>query len=201
MRNITFILAFLLLFFGAFAQNGNNGNSQDDNEVVLPKSLRSGTTKALPINMLLDVDLGMSSWSYGYPKFTICPKVGIYPLQWLAIEAGPRYEMSYNTYTNKVNHAFGLSAFTEFRIAEYILINVGYDYLNVNHSYLDDTGLLLSERCNYNALVLGAGLSYYVTDKIRLYAKYLIYPWHTHEDFYYDMYVPMFYRIGMTVDF
>lgn len=200
MRNITLILTFLLIVSGVFAQNdGKNkdkGKNKDENEIVLPKSLRTKTSSNMSdLNWLFDANLGFT-WDDNFkPQISICPKVGIYPFEWLEVAAGPRYEMSFDAIKSKTKHAFGVSAFSEFIIVDWILIDVGYDYLN--YAYTTEDFELARE--NYHALAVALGFGNYITDRIRVYGKIVAYPVHSPSTHYYTNYLPLFFHLGIAV--
>lgn len=178
--------------------------------VNLPRSLRSGSNSQSNAKtertMKFFVGGNMNS-NFGY-NLALAPEIGIHPVKWLRVGAGPRYEMQVGVHDNfrYATHAYGASVFAEGTIINRILIHAGYEYLNYPTSItmVPDPSTrrgysLESERDALHAFALGAGYESMVGNNIRLYALYVIYPFMTPNNYYNPL--PMFARIGISYEF
>ena len=193
-KTATLILA-LVLAFSAGAQS-----------IRVPRTLRSGAKQAAqaknPNDQKLTFFVGGNINSNFGSQLALALEGGVYAKPWLRFGVGPRYEMTFNYYADKVSHAFGASAFGEFIIANYIIGHVGYEFLNYPTYEQDELGNLLLDqpiRKNIHALALGIGFQTHINEMVGLEAQYIIYPVQTKND-YYAKFLPMFARIGITVD-
>ena len=194
MKKFTFFLIAIILAFSAGAQNNN-----------VPRSLRSGARQA---NQGEQNDKKATFFVSGNvnnnfgPQLALDLEGGLYATPWLRFGAGPRYEMTFNYIADKVSHSVGASAFGEFIIANYIMGHVGYEFLNYPTYEKDDfNNFILSKpiRKNIHALALGIGFQTHVSETVRIQAQYILYPLQTKND-YYARFLPMFARIGVSVD-
>lgn len=131
----------------------------------------------------------------------------MYAKDWLRFAVGPRYEVSYDSYLAKAQHSVGATAYAEFIVVNYLVGHIGYEFLNYpTYEMMDDdtpildvNGQLIPCRKNTHALALGVGFQTYLSDKVGLYAQYIIYPVQS-KNYHYANFLPMFARIGVTVD-
>ncbi|MBR4919112.1 MAG: hypothetical protein IKZ52_07860 [Bacteroidales bacterium] len=194
MKNIATLLLALTLAFTAEAQTYN-----------VPRSLRSGARQAEKgeqndpkVTFFVS---GNVNNNFG-PQLALDLEGGLYATPWLRFGVGPRYEMTFNYIADMVAHAVGASAFGEFIIANYIVGHVGYEFLNYPTYEKDEfNNFILTQpiRKNIHALALGVGFQTHVSETVRLQAQYILYPVQTKND-YYARFLPMFARIGVTVD-
>ncbi|MBQ3739773.1 MAG: hypothetical protein IJQ94_04900 [Bacteroidales bacterium] len=194
MKKIAILLLAFILAFSAEAQNSN-----------VPRSLRSGAREAekggqndQKVTFFVS---GNVNNNFG-PQLALDLEGGLYATPWLRFGAGPRYEMTFNQFANKVSHAAGASAFAEFIIANYIMGHIGYEFLNYptyEKDEFDNFILTKPTRKNIHALALGVGFQTHVSETVRIQAQYIIYPFQTQND-YYVRFLPMFARIGVSVD-
>lgn len=171
--------------------------------ISLPRPLRNGqetqTDNTNPRTIQFFAGGNINS-NFGY-YFSIAPEIGVYATEWLRFGVGPRYEMSFNTSREKVNHSFGATVFAEAIVAKYLIGHVGYEFLNYPEwNDVDDFGNPIDERRNTHALALGIGFHSRLTNNIGLYALYVLYPVQS-ENTHYKKFLPMFARIGITMDF
>ena len=194
MKKITTLLLVLLTALSVSAQNAN-----------LPRTLRNVQQNAQSApqtdNKLRFFAVGNINSNFGY-YFSLTPEAGIYATNWLRFGVGPRYELSYNTSLMKVIHSFGATAFAEATVVNYLTGRVGYEYLNYPEwTYdIDDHGNPIFERRHIHALALGIGFQSYLSNNVRMYALYVLYPVQSDNN-YYKKFLPMFARIGVAVDF
>lgn len=193
MKKIATLLILLLTVLSAGAQNP-----------TLPRTLRNAQQNARPANpndKLRFFAGGNINSNFGY-YFSLTPEAGIYATNWLRFGAGPRYELSFNTSLQQVIHSFGATVFAEATVVNYLTGRVGYEYINYPEwDYIfDNQGKPVFTRRNVHALALGIGFQSYLSDKVRLYALYILYPLQS-ENNYYKKFLPMFARIGVAVDF
>ena len=196
MKKIATLLLAFVLAFSAGAQS-----------IRVPRTLRSGAKQANQTNnnandKKITYFVGGNINSNFGSQLAIGLEGGLYVKPWLRFGVGPRYEMTFNYYADKVSHAFGASAFGEFIIANYIVGHVGYEFLNYPTYEKDELGNLLLDRPmrdNIHALALGIGFQTHINEMVGLEAQYIIYPVQTKND-YYAKFLPMFARIGVTVD-
>lgn len=190
-RIATFLLVFSL-FLSAGAQSFN-----------VPRTLRSGARQAQKTddgNRKLSFFVGGNINSNFGSQLALGLEGGVYATDWLRFGVGPRYEMTFNYTADKVSHAFGASAFGEFIIANYVIAHVGYEFLNYPTYETDNiSNMLIPIRKNIHALALGVGFQTHISQNVGLEAQYIIYPVQTKND-YYAKFLPMFARIGVTVD-
>ena len=194
MKKIAILLLAFILAFTAEAQN-----------ISVPRTLRSGARQAekgeqndQKVTFFVS---GNVNNNFG-PQLALDLEGGIYAAPWLRFGVGPRYEMTFNYFADKVAHAVGASAFGEFIIANYIMGHVGYEFLNYPTYEKDElNNFILSQpiRKNIHALALGVGFQTHVSETVRIQAQYIIYPVQTKND-YYARFLPMFARIGVSVD-
>ena len=196
MKKIATLLLAFVLVFSAGAQS-----------IRVPRTLRSGAKQAAQANNNANTNRptffvgGNINSNFG-SQLALGLEGGVYAKPWLRFGVGPRYEMTFNYYADKVSHAFGASAFGEFIIANYIIGHVGYEYLNYPTYEQDEFGNMLLDqpiRKNIHALALGIGFQTHINEMVGLEAQYIIYPVQTKND-YYAKFLPMFARIGITVD-
>jgi hypothetical protein len=194
MKKIATLLLAFALAFTAGAQNNN-----------VPRSLRSGARQAEKTGQndrkVTFFAGGNINSNFG-SQLALGLEGGIYAKPWLRFGVGPRYEMTFNYYADKVSHAFGASAFGEFIIANYVVGHVGYEFLNYPTYEKDEFDNYLFDkptRKNIHALALGVGFQTHINEMVGLQAQYIIYPVQTKND-YYAKFLPMFARIGITVD-
>ena len=196
MKKIAILLLAIVLSFTAGAQS-----------ISVPRTLRSGARQANQTNNNSNANRptffvgGNINSNFG-SQLALGLEGGIYTKPWLRFGVGPRYEMTFNYYADKVSHAFGASAFGEAIIANYIIGHVGYEYLNYPTYEQDEFGNMLLDkpiRKNIHALALGIGFQTHINEMVGLEAQYIIYPVQTKND-YYAKFLPMFARIGVTVD-
>ncbi|MCQ2283792.1 MAG: hypothetical protein MJZ57_02690 [Bacteroidales bacterium] len=172
--------------------------------INLPRALKSGSQTSTPEKNRPSFFVGGNiNSNFGY-NFALMLEGGIYAKDWLRIGIGPRYELSYRG-NDELSHAFGASAFIEGIIANYILLHVGYEYLNYPTMKCDENGYPVEDeygdyikiRNGIHALALGVGFNTRVSENVNLYALYSLYPICTKNDYYSR--IPMFARIGVTV--
>ena len=184
----------IILAFSAGAQNNN-----------VPRALRSGARQAAQANQndrKVTFFVGGNINSNFGSQLALDIEGGIYAKPWLRFGVGPRYEMTFNYFADKVSHAAGASAFAEFIIANYVVGHIGYEFLNYptyEKDEFDKFVLTKPIRRNIHALALGVGFQTHINEMIGLQAQYIIYPFQTKND-YYAKFLPMFARIGITVD-
>ena len=194
MKKIATLILALFLAFSAGAQDFN-----------VPRNLRNGARQAEKANTEPQKPVfflgGNINSNFGR-QLSLDLEGGLYAAPWLRFGVGPRYEMTFNYYSKTVAHAFGASAFGEFIIANYLMLHVGYEFLNYPTHEEDGLGnyfLNRPIRKNIHALALGAGFHTYISQGVAIQAQYIIYPIQTKND-YYAIFLPMFARIGVTVD-
>lgn len=195
MKKIATLVLAIILAFSAGAQT-----------IRVPRTLRSGARQAAKSNQQEDKKLtffvgGNINSNFG-SQLALGLEGGVYATPWLRFGVGPRYEMTFNYYADKVSHAFGASAFGEAIIANYIIAHVGYEFLNYPTYEKDEYDNFLFDqpiRKNIHALALGIGFQTHINEMVGLEAQYIIYPVQTKND-YYAKFLPMFARIGVTVD-
>ena len=195
MKKIATLLLAFILAFSAEAQS-----------IQVPRTLRAGAKQANQTKTSDDRKLnffvgGNINSNFG-SQLALGLEGGVYATPWLRFGVGPRYEMTFNYYADKVSHAFGASAFGEFIIANYIVGHVGYEFLNYPTYEKDEFDNYLFDkptRKNIHALALGIGFQTHINETVGLEAQYIIYPVQTKND-YYAKFLPMFARIGITID-
>ncbi len=186
--------------------------AQND-DIKLPSSLRthnsstSGDSDVSQRSLNYYVGCNVNS-NFGY-NFAISPEVGIKPLRWLGIGVAPRYELSVGSTSQTgryTTHAFGVGAFVSGTISNYILLRVGYEFLNypTNLTIVEDASSsrgysVENERDNLHAVSLSFGFQTSIANNVYLYAMYTLYPYITDNDYYGDL--PMFARVGIQYDF
>ena len=182
----------LLTVLSAGAQNVN-----------LPRALRNAQQNSTTTNTDKKLRFfagGNINSNFGY-YFSLTPEAGIYATNWLRFGVGPRYELSYDNSLMKVIHSFGATAFAEATVVNYLTGRVGYEYLSYPEwTAIDNQGNPIFERRNVHALALGIGFQSYLSNNVRMYALYVIYPVQNDNN-YYKKFLPMFARIGVAVDF
>lgn len=192
MKKITTLLLVLLTVLSAGAQNVN-----------LPRALRNAQQNSTTTNTDKKLRFfagGNINSNFGY-YFSLTPEAGIYATNWLRFGVGPRYELSYDNSLMKVIHSFGATAFAEATVVNYLTGRVGYEYLSYPEwTAIDNQGNPIFERRNVHALALGIGFQSYLSNNVRMYALYVIYPVQNDNN-YYKKFLPMFARIGVAVDF
>ncbi len=170
--------------------------------VSLPYSLRKGAKqeKSSQNERVYDFFVGGNINSNFAHNLAIMPEVGItFKDKMFALGIGPRYELSYfiGGYNNTLSHCFGASAFGEVTIFNYLILHAGYEFLN----YPIEVGADLPERHNVHAVAAGIGFNSntMMSDRISLYAMYVLYPYHTDRVFEFYGHFPMFARIGVRI--
>lgn len=194
MKKIITILFVLLLVGAVGAQN-----------TQVPRTLRTGARNANNARQTernVKFFLGGNINSNFGSKFALGLEGGAYATRWLRFGVGPRYEMTYDYGNDKVLHSAGATAFAEAIIANYLIGHVGYEFLNYPTFAQDANGFYdysTPIRRNIHALALGIGFQTRLTEIVGLYAQYVIYPVQSKND-YYNKFLPMFARLGVTVD-
>lgn len=177
--------------------------------VSLPYSLRSGERQSEKNSKNVERDYkffvgGNINSNFGY-RLALMAEGGIHLHDMFTIGVGPRYELEYDFtgYSGSaVNHCFGASAFGEVTLVDYLILHVGYEFLN--YPYMD---MMDGETYRHNVHALAAGIGFnshsIISDKISIYAMYILYPYHSDRKFEYTIYrpFPMFARIGIRYFF
>ncbi|MBO4489275.1 MAG: hypothetical protein J5741_06460 [Bacteroidales bacterium] len=140
--------------------------------------------------------------NFGY-RLALMAEGGIQFHDMFTLGVGPRYELEYSLYgSSPVNHCYGASAFGEVTLVDYLILHVGYEFLNYPYQDMND-GMMY--RHNVHAFAAGIGFNSHalISDKLSIYAMYILYPYHSDRKFDYTIYrpFPMFARIGIRYSF
>lgn len=178
--------------------------------INLPRSLRSASknssTSNTDRNRPTFFFAGNINSNFG-AQLALDIEGGIYAKDWLRFAVGPRYDLTYDAYLGKAQHGVGATAYAEFIIVNYLVGHIGYEFLNYG-SYLmeedetpilDDHNNVIPCRRNTHALALGIGFQTHISEMVGLYAQYIIYPVQS-KNYHYSNFLPMFARIGVTID-
>lgn len=173
--------------------------------VSVPYSLRSGERQQEK-NVKAERDFeffvgGNLNSNFGY-RLALMAEAGIQFHDMFTFGLGPRYELEYSLYGGEVNHCFGASGFGEITLIDYLILHVGYEYLNYPYVDMNDG---MPYRHNVHAVAAGIGFNSHalISDKLSIYAMYILYPYHSDRKFEYAIYrpFPMFARIGVRYNF
>ncbi|MBR4135966.1 MAG: hypothetical protein IKU03_06130 [Bacteroidales bacterium] len=174
--------------------------------VSVPYSLRSGERQGAK-NDKPERDYhffvgGNINSNFGY-RLALMAEGGIQIHDMFTLGVGPRYELEYSLYgSDPVNHCFGASAFGEVTLMDYLILHVGYEFLNYPYEDMNDW---MTYRHNVHAVAAGIGFNSnaMISDKLSIYAMYILYPYHSDRKFEYAIYrrFPMFARIGIRYFF
>ena len=183
----------------------NTLNAQNYDNLTLPSSLRNSskasTTKAA--NSRTDADLFAGGYlSYNlHTSLSLTPYFGIYATKWLRFGVGPRYELTWNYYTNSAAHSFGATAFAQAIIARCLILHAGYEYLSYPNFTEMASGMYQYDgRANIHALAVGVGFKTHLSNIVSLSGMYLLYPIESENTFYNHQFLDMFVRFGVDVD-
>lgn len=173
--------------------------------VSVPYSLRSGEKqqeRAEKPERNYDFFVGGNlNSNFGF-RLALMAEAGIRFNDMFSIGIGPRYELEYSLSRESVSHCFGGSAFGEVTLLDYLILHVGYEFLNYPYIDLNDD---MPYRHNVHAVAAGIGFNSnaMISDKLSIYAMYILYPYHSDRKFDYAIYrpFPMFARIGIRFHF
>jgi len=173
--------------------------------VSVPYSLRSGERQQEKSEKTeRDYDFfvgGNINTNFGY-QIALMAETGMRFNDMFTLGLGPRYEMMYDVSRGEMGHCYGGSAFGEITLLNYLIIHVGYEYLN--YPYLDYNDYM-TYRHNVHAVAAGIGFNSntMISNKLSIYAMYILYPYHSDRQFEYTLYrpFPMFARIGIRYHF
>ncbi|MCR4965716.1 MAG: hypothetical protein K6A41_08690 [Bacteroidales bacterium] len=172
--------------------------------VSVPYSLRSGERqqeKSERAERNYDFFVGGNiNNNFGY-QIALMAEGGVRIIDMFTLGVGPRYEVIFNPYMSSVYHCYGGSAFGEFTLLDYVILHVGYEYLN--YPYVDYDNM--TYRHNVHAVAAGIGFNSntMISSKLSIYAMYILYPYHSDRQFEFSLYkpFPMFARIGVRYYF
>lgn len=192
----------LFILFGFFA-------TLSAQEISLPRGLRVNEKEQQEKKRAVKFFVGGNvNSNFGY-NLALSPEIGIKPLNWLRLGVGPRYELSVGIANQRdrfATHAFGVGAFAEGTILNYIILRAGYEFLNYPYdiqlvpNHTNHSGFSIDCKRDYlHACSLGVGAQGTFGNNIRLYALYIIYPFLSDNEYYVPL--PMFARIGISYDF
>jgi len=180
-------------------------NAQNNDDQILPASLRS-SAKANTSSS--ESDEGMNFFAGGHLNYnlnrslSLTPYAGVWATDWLRFGIGPRYELTWNYYSNTAAHSFGATAFMQAVIAQYLILHVGYEYLSYpSYVELPSGQYEFEGRCNVHSVAAGIGFQTQISPTVSMNGMYLIYPYSSENTLYtVNRFLSMFVRFGIEVD-
>lgn len=189
MKKIFFWCLFLVFSFITVS-----AQSEQDEDVPIPRSLQKGTTEKpeRKIKFTTGGGLGFQFSSY-YTAISISPIIGVYPVDWLLVGLEASYMYTYSG--GDSFHDFGADIFLRGLIwKKRLIIQAGYKYFNID-SYGND-------RYDAQAIYLGPGYRFSAGDRVSFHILLLfnVASWSS-QGSNRDVYPLVTPNIGVTFDF